>query len=208
MRAIFFLLTLFTLFTGCASKQGEPPPGAPPPQLIFGSTDELNTFLAAETLNDEELDAFLRDNSYNMNSIASRSDLTAMCALLRSKPLPAVKGALMVELNVRVEEDIVSVLYCKPSGERYSFRYCFEESIEGQYDALCGPSDISTDWASIPYSRIDWELYEPAWTKDSDDPADPYLLVTPELILSLRMFDIDPDQITTYIDDISYSSLS
>lgn len=186
---------------------------APPHQLIFTSIDDLTEFISATELSDDELQEFLNKNNYSMNGVTSREDVSLLSSMIQEKGIPAVDDATLTDLTLFVDTQVIHVMYQLETNEVYSFRYSLKDDVSQQKTTL-KIGNIETEWVSIPVTYAGLQIYKPAPEMESglmhSDVANvyPYIISTPESTIMLRMFNIDPNNIEDYIDDISFSSLS
>jgi len=194
-----FLILCALLFTACGVQgdpQPPPVPGDPPYQIIFFGPSDLTEFFDAQNLSDEDLETFLKEKNYSMNGVRSREELEALCQQFAAKPLPTVKDAVWTDITIYVETATVYIRYERQTGEVYSFTYSLLDTLEEQ-DVALGVSEALPKASLLPSASSLFQVYQ--FPAEEDDVA-VYVLSSPELWLSLRLFHADPDDITTLLD--------
>ena len=140
-----------------------------------------------------------------MNGVTSKSDLQAVSALINNSRFPYVNDAVLTDITVFVDNNIVHARYELPNGAVYSFTYSGEEKLEAQSAAL-GVDKADKTWNRLSISDANLNVYQQKQTAKPNDVGNvyPYLITTSDYIVSLRIFNIDPDEIEDYIKNISF----
>lgn len=212
---IISLILVTTIFVGCSTNQVSVEPSesgshvAPPKQIILFGMEDLTNFLDAVNLSDTELKFFLEENGYSINGVSSKDELESISELLNNGRFPFVKDAILTDITIFVDDGTVHVRYELPKGEAYSFMYSGDETLEKQQDAL-GIEEATKEWSCVSVSRSDLKVYERNRTIKFEDDVDnvhPYIISTSDFTASLRMFNISPGEIESYVELVSFGKV-
>ena len=80
-------------------------PAGPPAMLIFNNIEGYIKFRNSIELSDDEFMLYISDNSFDMNGISSKDDVTAICALVNSIPLPNAQELSLTEMIIYPERE-------------------------------------------------------------------------------------------------------
>jgi hypothetical protein len=104
----------------------------PPLWVSLRGLDALTEMREMAVAGEEELIAYLRRMSLDMNGLRSRNDVVAFLELLDSLPLPVIQGAELGVINYWPETQSLSFFYRVDDSERYSFSFALDEDTIAQ----------------------------------------------------------------------------
>ena len=160
------------------------PAPAPPHQIIFYNQDELEAFLDAPNLPDDDLEQFLKENHYIMNGVDSRKSLESVLQAITGKPFPVVKGATWSDIIVHVETNELYVRYEAETNEE-------DAKIEDTFSVN----------ADEPFTTV-------KISHDFEKAVGVYFIETPETVTMLRLYNMDAEDIEKNLENIYFDDIN
>ena len=181
------------------------PAPAPPHQIIFYNQDELEAFLDAPNLPDDDLEQFLKENHYIMNGVDSRKSLESVLQAITGKPFPVVKGAPWSDIIVHVETNELYVRYEAETNEVYSFNYGLQETLEKQKDSMSYEDAKIEDTFSV---NADEPFTAVQISHDFEKAVGVYFIEIPETVTMLRLYNMNAEDIEKNLENIYFDDIS
>ena len=177
--------------------------GEPPRILTFRSMNDYKTFVDSPELSDEEFNAFISQNSYNMNGVSTKDDVIAFCNKLNSIPFPEAHELTFSAMQLYIESNHCD-LFFKYSGNVNCVFEVYLDTSKGTESIINAGKIVGT---IKPVTATSDEIQELYRFENTDEDREAYYAVINNYLVLFRTFGATSEQAQSIINTATYTTL-
>ena len=213
---LFFVSALLISFYGCSGNgdtegsmindtaKGDDLSSVEPPCILtFRSLNDYKTFADSQELSDEEFNAFIAENSYNMNGISTKDDVVVFCDILNNIPFPESDELTFSAMQFYHERNECDLFYKYDDNVNCVFTVYLDTLNDTESVIEAEKANGTLKPIAITSDEIQ-ELYR---FENADGDPESYYAVINNYLVQFRIFNITPEQAQGIINETVFTTL-